>query len=104
MIADANRTIIYMNRSVEAMLRRLKVKFARFYPISPWIRSSVVLWISSTVIRRIKRVCFDKLDRKYESQIKVASCHFRLTASPIIAKSGERLGTVVEWLDRTEEN
>ena len=30
----------------------------------------------------------DKLDRKYESLIKVAGCHFRLTASPIVSKEG----------------
>ncbi|MEL4241978.1 MULTISPECIES: methyl-accepting chemotaxis protein [Shewanella] len=103
MIADANRTIIYMNRSVEAMLRRSESEIRQ---VLPHFAVDKIIGSSMDIFHRNpahQASLLDKLDRKYESQIKVASCHFRLTASPIIAKSGERLGTVVEWLDRTEE-
>lgn len=103
MIADANRTIIYMNRSVEAMLRRSESEIRQ---VLPHFSVDKILGSSMDIFHRNpahQASLLDKLDRKYESQIQVASCHFRLTASPIISTSGERLGSVVEWLDRTEE-
>jgi len=103
MIADANRTIIYMNRSVEAMLRQSEHEIRQALP---HFSVDKILGSSMDIFHRNpahQASLLDKLDRKYESLIKVASCHFRLTASPIVSKEGERLGTVVEWLDRTIE-
>ncbi|MCU8018229.1 methyl-accepting chemotaxis protein [Shewanella sp. SM72] len=101
MIADANRTIIYMNRSVETMLRHSESEIRQALP---HFSVDKILGSSMDIFHRNpahQASLLDKLDRKYESLIKVASCHFRLTASPIVSKEGERLGTVVEWLDRT---
>ncbi|MFV0594315.1 methyl-accepting chemotaxis protein [Shewanella sp.] len=103
MIADANRTIIYMNRSVESMLRQSESEIRQALPhfsVDKILGSSMDIFHKNPAHQAS---LLDKLDRKYESQIKVASCHFRLTASPIISKTGERLGSVVEWLDRTVE-
>ena len=103
MIADANRTIIYMNRSVETMLRHSESEIRQALP---HFSVDKILGSSMDIFHRNpahQASLLDKLDRKYESLIKVASCHFRLTASPIVSKGGERLGTVVEWLDRTIE-
>lgn len=103
MIADANRTIIYMNRSVETMLRHSESEIRQALP---HFSVDKILGSSMDIFHRNpahQASLLDKLDRKYESLIKVASCHFRLTASPIVSKEGERLGTVVEWLDRTIE-
>ena len=103
MIADANRTIIYMNRSVETMLRHSESEIRQALPhfsVDKIIGSSMDIFHRNPAHQAS---LLDKLDRKYESLIKVASCHFRLTASPIVSKEGERLGTVVEWLDRTIE-
>ena len=37
------------------------------------------------------------------SQMQVGRWYFGLTANPILDDQGNRLGTVVEWLDRTVE-
>ncbi|EGM70010.1 methyl-accepting chemotaxis protein I (serine chemoreceptor protein) [Shewanella sp. HN-41] len=103
MIADANRIIIYMNRSVEVMLRQSENEIRQALPhfsVDKIIGSSMDIFHRNPAHQAN---LLEKLDRKYESLIKVASCHFRLTASPIVSKTGERLGTVVEWLDRTVE-
>nr|WP_276608574.1 MULTISPECIES: methyl-accepting chemotaxis protein [Aquitalea] len=39
----------------------------------------------------------------YKADIVVGGRHFSLTANPVFATDGERLGTVVEWKDRTGE-
>ncbi|MCH1930147.1 methyl-accepting chemotaxis protein [Shewanella sp. A25] len=103
MIADANRTIIYMNRSVETMLRQAESEIRQALPhfsVDKILGSSMDIFHKNPAHQAS---LLDKLDRKYESLIKVASCHFRLTASPIVSNTGERLGSVVEWLDRTVE-
>lgn len=103
MIADANRIIIYMNRSVEVMLRQSENEIRQALPhfsVDKIIGSSMDIFHRNPAHQAS---LLEKLDRKYESLIKVASCHFRLTASPIVSNTGERLGTVVEWLDRTVE-
>jgi methyl-accepting chemotaxis protein len=39
----------------------------------------------------------------HRTQIQVGSVHFGLTANPIFDAAGQRIGAVVEWLDRTVE-
>ncbi|WP_085213063.1 methyl-accepting chemotaxis protein [Methylomagnum ishizawai] len=43
------------------------------------------------------------LRETYRTEIKVAGLTFRFTANPVCDKAGKRIGTVVEWLDRTME-
>jgi methyl-accepting chemotaxis protein len=43
------------------------------------------------------------LHSTYRTQIQVGKLYFGLTASPIMDEKGERVGTVVEWKDRTAE-
>lgn len=45
----------------------------------------------------------ENLTTTYTSNIVVGKRHFRLVANPIFSKDGTRLGSVVEWLDRTIE-
>ena len=45
----------------------------------------------------------ENLTTTYTSNIVVGKRHFRLVANPIFSKDGTRLGSVVEWLDRTAE-
>jgi methyl-accepting chemotaxis protein len=43
------------------------------------------------------------LQNTYKTQIQVGSLYFSLIANPIVDSRGTRLGTVVEWADRTAE-
>jgi methyl-accepting chemotaxis protein len=45
----------------------------------------------------------DGLRSTHKAQIPVGSLHFSLSASPILDAAGKRMGTVVEWADRTQE-
>jgi hypothetical protein len=44
-----------------------------------------------------------QLNQTYKTQIQVGNLHFSLSANPIADERGQRLGTVVEWADRTAE-
>lgn len=103
MIADADRTIIYMNKSVEKMLRGVEADMRKALP-----QFSVDKIIGTNMDSFHRNPSHQasllaNLQQQYVSQINVAGNTFRLTASPVFAPDGKRLGTVVEWLDRTAE-
>ena len=103
MIADAKRTVIYMNRS---MLKMMKL-------VEPDLRKELPHFNADDIIGNgmdrfhknpaHQSSLLDQLTDTYVSEIQVGTLYFRLTTNPIFSEKGERLGTVVEWLDRTRE-
>ena len=103
MIADTDSTIIYMNQSVTDMLSRNEAELRKALP--------------GFDVKRIKGGSFDNFHRNpahqrsllsnltgvHKVEIKVSNLNFQLIATPIIDPKGIRLGTVVEWKDRTAE-
>ena len=103
MVADANRTIIYMNASVEQMLRRQENELRKLLPhfsVDKIIGSNMDIFHKNPAHQA---GLLEKLTSKYEANIKVGILHFRLIASPIFDDNRNRLGSVVEWSDRTAE-
>jgi methyl-accepting chemotaxis protein len=103
MIADPDRNIIYMNRSVEAMLRKNESDLRKSLPnfvVDKVVGSNIDIFHKNPAHQK---GLLERLEKPYESQIKVGELYFRLIASPIFGQDNERLGTVVEWLDRTAE-
>jgi methyl-accepting chemotaxis protein len=103
MIADAERKIIYMNRSVTAMLKNAESDLRK---VMPHFNADEILGGSMDRFHKDpahQKGMLERLSDKHASEIKVGVRHFRLTASPIIGNNGERIGSVVEWLDRTKE-
>ena len=45
----------------------------------------------------------EKLEQPYESELKIGGRTMRIVASPVTNPQGERLGTAVEWRERTAE-
>jgi methyl-accepting chemotaxis protein len=103
MIADPDGNIIYNNSSVAQMMQRNEAELRKVLP--------------QFDARRIVGSNFDQFHRnpshqrnllgglkgEYKTEIKVSSLTFSLIANPINDAKGTRLGTVVEWTDRTLE-
>ncbi len=103
MIADAERKIIYMNRSVEMMLRESEAELRKELPhfsVDTIIGSNIDIFHKNPAHQKD---LLAKLKTTYTAQITVGTRHFRLIANPIFLENGERLGSVVEWSDRTLE-
>ncbi|MEQ6884776.1 methyl-accepting chemotaxis protein [Salicola sp. Rm-C-2C1-2] len=103
MIADNDRNVIYLNRAVQDMLRHVERDLQKDLP---HFRADDVL--NHSIDRFHKNpshqmTLLENLTSQYTSNIKVGGRHFRLQANPIWGEQGERLGTVIEWLDRTVE-
>lgn len=103
MIADPERKIIYMNKSVEQMLRIAEADIKMALPhfaVDKIIGSNMDIFHKNPM-HQMKLL--ENLTTTYTGNIVVGKRSFRLVANPIFAKNGARLGSVVEWLDRTEE-
>ena len=103
MIADAQNNIIFLNKSVIQMLRIAEPEIRKTFPD---FSSSNLLHRNMDVFHKNpahQKGMIEKLTSSYVATIKIGNRTFKLTASPIKNDDGERIGTVVEWLDRTSE-
>jgi len=102
MLADKDLNIIYMNEAVLAMMSHRENE----------IRESLPDFDSSSLIGACvddfhkspnhQRQLLSSLRSAYKTDLKVSELTFGLIATPLYDGSGERLGTVVEWDDKTE--
>ncbi|NVK24905.1 MAG: PAS domain-containing protein [Gammaproteobacteria bacterium] len=103
MVADENNDIIYMNESVHNML---KIAESDLRKDLPNFNAEQILGKNIDVFHKNpahQRAMLERLTTTYKTEIIVGGRTFSLTANPIIDDDGKRLGTVVEWLDRTVE-
>lgn len=103
MIADNNQDIIYTNQAVTDMLNKAEADVRKDLPnfsASKVIGSNIDVFHKNPAHQR---QMLNALNDTYRTQIVVGGRTFALIANPIVNDEGERLGTVVEWNDRTEE-
>ncbi|EMO25896.1 PAS domain protein, partial [Leptospira interrogans serovar Bataviae str. HAI135] len=104
MMADRDLNIVYMNKSIRSMFHSaeedIKKQFNNFDP-------SNLIGINIDTFHKnpaYQRGLLGKLTDTFRSSINIGSRTFNLIANPIIDDSGDRLGSVVEWSDVTEQN
>ena len=103
MLADNEGIIRYLNKSADRLMRQSE---ANLRQVLPNFSAEKVLNANFDQFHKTpshQRNLLGNLRGEYISQIKVAQQHFKLTANPIMDGNGNRLGSVVEWLDRTAE-
>ncbi len=103
MIADTGNTIIFMNDTVQSMMRRNESELRK---VLPQFDASRLVGQNIDVFHKNpahQRSMLAGLQTAHRTQIKVGSLHFGLNANPILDQHGQRIGTVVEWFDRTAE-
>ncbi|MBS4046489.1 MAG: Cache 3/Cache 2 fusion domain-containing protein [Alphaproteobacteria bacterium] len=103
MIADENNVIVYCNKSVIETLRRAQDDLRKDLPhfdADDLIGKSVDIFHKNPAHQQ---KLLASLTGTYRARITVGGRIFDLIANPALNKRGERVGTVVEWADRTEE-
>ena len=102
MIADDELNIIYMNHAVTDMLRRreqqIRTQLASFNVAS--LLGCNVDQFHKTPSHQ--RSMLRDLKDSYQTDLALAGLTFGLIATPIFDEHGTRLGTVVEWNDKTD--
>ncbi len=103
MIANSEREIIYVNRSVQRILKGAEAGIRKQLPNFDADR------LLGTNIDGFHKVPAHQakllagLTTAHVAQLVVGDSHLTVTANPVISEQGERLGTIAEWIDRTGE-
>ncbi len=103
MIADNERNIIYMNKTVGAMMQHAESDLRKALP-----NFAADKLLGGNMDQFHKNPDHQKrllanLTSTYRTQIEIGGRTFSLIANPVLGDSGERLGSVIEWNDRTLE-
>ncbi|MCB1646996.1 MAG: PAS domain-containing protein [Pseudomonadales bacterium] len=103
MIADKDMNVIYMNKSVESMMKNAEADLRRDLPsfsADKIIGSNIDIYHKDPAHQRN---LLASLKGTYSAAMEVGGRHLTVVANSIENEQGERLGTVVEWQDRTAE-
>ncbi|BCE00848.1 methyl-accepting chemotaxis protein [Marinicellulosiphila megalodicopiae] len=103
MIADNDRNIVYMNKSVTKMM---KERESTLKEVLPNFDANNLLSVKIDTFHKNpahQSALLEKLSSTYSTEINVNGLTFGLTANPVFDENNNRIGSVVEWKDRTEE-
>ncbi len=102
MLADEFNNIIYMNNSIHEMFNfaesAIKTDLANF-------SATKVLGANMDIFHKNpahQKSLIDKITEPYKATIKIGGRTFQLITTPVFNAQKSRMGTVVEWQDRTE--
>ena len=102
-LADANYQIIYVNETAQTMFARNQHEIRKTLPNFDVTRlRGATLDAMSAEPANMRRV-LDTLTTSDTHERVLGNCTFRTVANPVRNDRGERIGTVVEWTDRTQE-
>lgn len=103
MIADVKHQIVFCNHSLHTMLRNCSADLQKDLP---HFDPAKIVGQSMDVFHKHpqhQQQLINSLQSTFVANIKVGGRSFRLKASPVFNEHHQRIGTVVEWLDRTLE-
>jgi methyl-accepting chemotaxis protein len=102
-LSDAQYQIIYLNDTAQAMFARNQHEIRKTLPnfAAAQLRGSNM--DALTADPGNMRRALDNLTGSDTHERVLGACTFRTVANPVRNDKGERIGTVVEWTDRTQE-
>src|SRR5277367_240372 len=103
MLCDNDGKIIYLNDALKDVFRNraaeIRTQVSSFDP-EQLVGGSLDMFQQ---IPALQRQQLASLTAGHTSDIKMGGASLRLVANPVIDRAGARVGTVVQWLDRTQE-
>jgi len=103
MITDEDHRIIYLNAAVKRMMADAQDAIGEAIPE---FRADGLEGMSIEIFNAhsgLERRLLDNLESTHTEEFTINGRTFRIGVTPVRNESGRRLGTVVEWADRTEE-
>ncbi len=103
MLADENYNIIYMNEALTELFRQVNNEFRQ---VLPSFNANHLIGTNIDIFHKDpahQRAILDGLQATAKSSFVVGGRHVTVVATPVIDGTGYRIGTVVEWQDRTNE-
>jgi methyl-accepting chemotaxis protein len=103
MVVDTDLNIIYVNNAMREMMGGAQRDFRRDLPN---FDASRLLGANIDSFHRNpahQRNLLASLDKTFTSQVTIGGHILRISVNPMVDADGKRLGTVLEWADRTAE-
>ncbi len=103
MIADPERRIIYVNKAVQAVLKNAEADIRQQLPnfnADQLIGQNIDAFHKNPAHQARM---LGEFTRTHTAQLQIGERHMTVTANPVIAADGTRIGAVAEWRDRTLE-
>ncbi|MGI9509596.1 MAG: methyl-accepting chemotaxis protein, partial [Geminicoccaceae bacterium] len=103
MVANRGLEIVYLNTNLRHLFRSIEVDIRKDLP---HFSADQLIGTNIDVFHKNpshQRAMLGNLKTTQTANIGVGGRKFALAVSPVLSDSGERLGTVVEWQDRTAE-
>ncbi len=103
MIADQNRTITYLNPSLQNFLKSVEDDFQK---VLPHFSADDLVGKNIDIFHKTPQHQIDILNQltdTFVAKIEVAGHSLQLVMSPVCDQNGDKLGTVVEWQDIFQE-
>jgi methyl-accepting chemotaxis protein len=103
MMADDKFDIVYINESVQEMLKKNE---SQLQTVLPKFNADDLVGQNIDVFHKDpshQRRMLEALTDVYETQLSLAGLNFNLIATPVFDSSHKRLGTIVEWEDITDK-
>jgi methyl-accepting chemotaxis protein len=102
-LADATYKIIYINEIAQTMFARAQHEIRKTLPNfdTAHLRGSSMEALSIDPANMHRKL--DNLIGSDTHERMLGACTFRTVANPVVDDKGARIGTVVEWTDRTQE-
>ncbi|HEY0342304.1 MAG TPA: methyl-accepting chemotaxis protein, partial [Steroidobacteraceae bacterium] len=103
MVADAGNQIVYANQALMQMLAAAEADIRQHLPA---FRAQAVIGANIDQFHANaahQRAMLSGLKGTHKTRLTLGGSNLDLIINPIVDQSGKRLGTVVEWNDRTQE-
>ena len=100
LVADRFNTIIFMNDSIQQMLKQIESQVRQKIPdfdTDHLIRQNIDIFPGHD------QQLINKLTSTHQDRIELGSVTIDLVLDPIFNEKGDRIGTVAEWKDMTEQ-
>jgi len=103
MLGDTDGKIIYMNDALRTLFRNQAVEIRKQVPsfdTEQLVGSSFDMFHQ---VPSLQRNALAGLTGAHTADAKMGDASLRIVANPVVDGAGKRVGTVVQWVDRTQE-
>jgi methyl-accepting chemotaxis protein len=103
MVADNDLNIVFINRAAGELMSRNEAEFRKDLP---QFSAAKLIGANIDAFHRNpahQRHLLGALSKTFRSQMQIGGRAMTITANPMLDEGGRRVGTVVEWADRTQE-
>lgn len=100
LILDSNQQVLYFNRSMFSLMQRKPQILTHKQDLDQFIGTSIDEFVANNSLTTEQ---LSALTEPQQLQAQFGIHQFTLTLIPIVDKSQQRIGTLIEWLDITDE-